>query len=408
MWTVPRQSPNRQSTDSRPPGLRSQLEREQHQRRTYEVALDNIPDLVYVFDLGHRFIHANAALLAVWGKSREEALGRTWLELGYPEWEARLHDREIEQVIASRRPVHGEIAFAGATGHRVWEYTFSPVFGADGEVTAVAGMAHDTTARREYEEALAEHSRRLQQADRAKDEFIAALSNELRSPLTPLHSAVSLLLRDDEVDERTLRIHRTMAKHVDHLVRLVDDLAEISNLARGDVVLRKERVQLAFVVRNALEGVEPLLHSRKHRLGVQMPPGRVWVEADPRRLAQVIGHLVDNAARYTPEGGQVDVEVERRGDAAVVRVRDNGIGITASSRQRIFDMFDRGDRAEQAGEAGLGIGLALARRLAVMHGASLEVASDGAGRGSEFTLTLPAAADPSAESPEAAAEPAPA
>ena len=408
MITVPRQVPSRQSTDSRPPGLRAQLEREQHQRRNYEAALDNIPDLVYVFDLEHRFVHANAALLAVWGKTREEAIGRTCHELGYPEWEARLHDREIEQVVATMKPVHGEIAFEGATGRRVWEYTFSPVFGADGTVTAVAGVGHDTTARREYEEALAEHSRRLQQADRAKDEFIAALSNELRSPLTPLHSAVSLLLRDDEVDERTLRIHRTMAKHVDHLVRLVDDLAEISNLARGDVVLRKERVQLAFVVRNALEGVEPLLHSRKHRLGVQMPAGRVWVEADPRRLAQVIAHLVDNAARYTPEGGQVDVAVERHGDSALVRVRDNGIGITASSRQRIFDMFDRGDRAERAGEAGLGIGLALARRLAVLHGASLEVASDGAGRGSEFTLTLPAAADPSVESPEATAEPAPA
>jgi PAS domain S-box-containing protein len=377
-----------------PEDLRPQLEREQRQRRTYEVALDSIPDLVYVFDLEHRFIYANAPLLAVWGKSREEAHGKTCLELGYPEWEARLHDREIDQVVATRKPVHGEVTFDGATGRRVWEYVFSPVLGPDGAVVAVAGTGHDATVRREYDEALAEHALRLQQADRAKDEFIATLSQELRNPLTPLRSAVSLLLRDDKVDERTLRIHRTMARQVDQLARLVDDLFEIACISRGDLVLRREPVQLAIVIRNALESVEPILHARRHRLSVQMPAERVWVDADAQRLAQVVANLVDNAARYTADGGQVDVLLEPAEGSAVVRVRDNGPGITPQSRQRIFELFERGDQAQREGEGGLGVGLALARRLAHLHGARLEASSEGPGRGSEFRLSIPTIQDP--------------
>jgi PAS domain S-box-containing protein len=376
--------------------------------QAYEVALDSIPDLVYVFDLGHRFVYANAALLAVWGQTSAQALGKTCLELGYPEWEARLHDREIDQVVATRKAVHGEVTFEGATGRRVWEYVFTPVLGAGGAVVAVAGTAHETTMRREYEEALSEHARRLQQADRAKDEFIATLSQELRNPLAPLRNAVSLLLRDDKVDERTLRIHRTMARLVDQLVRLVDDLFDIACVSRGDLALRREPVQLAIVIRNALETVEPILHARRHRLSVQMPSERIWVDADARRLAQVVANLIDNAARYTADGGQVEVLLEREEGGAVVRVRDNGPGLSPESRRRIFDLFDRGDLAPGVGDGGLGVGLALARRLAQLHGATLEAASEGAGRGSEFRLVIPVVVDPTLEAAVAATREAPA
>jgi PAS domain S-box-containing protein len=365
-------------------------------RRIYEAALSNTPDLVYIFDLDHRFVYANEALLAMWGIPREQALGKTTHELGYPEWEADMHDRELDQVIATKRPIRGEVPFVGTGGRRVWDYIFAPVLGPEGEVVAIAGTARDTTERRQAEESIAEQSVRLQEADRAKDEFIATLSHELRNPLAPLRSAVALLRRAVDVDAGTARLHQMMERQVDHLVRLVDDLLEISRVSRGDFVLRKERVQLSGVVRNALETSEPVLHARRHRLGVSLAEEAIWVDADPVRLAQVVANLVDNAAKYTPPGGRVEVSVAREDDRALVRVRDNGVGIAPESRHRIFEMFNRGDRGSVDGEGGLGIGLALARQLAEMHGASLEAASEGLGKGSEFTLRLPVAPSPPA------------
>ncbi|HET7730050.1 MAG TPA: PAS domain-containing protein [Usitatibacter sp.] len=366
------------------------------QRRTYEVALSNTPDLVFIFDLQHRFVYANEALLAMWGVTREQAIGKTTRELGYPDWEVERHDREISEVVATRRPVRGAVPFEGATGLRVWDYIFAPVIGPDGDVVAIAGTARDATEQRATQEALETQSRKLQEADRAKDEFIATLSHELRNPLSPLRSSVALLRMNRNVDERTARIHEMMERQIDHLVRLVDDLLEISRVSRGDFALRKERVALAALVRNALETTEPLLHARKHRVSVSLPEAPVWVEADPVRMAQVIANLVDNAAKYTPEGGSIDVSVQREDGTAVVRVRDNGAGIAEESRQRIFQMFDRGDRRTVHGEGGLGIGLALARQLAEMHGATLEVASEGVGRGSEFTVRIHVAPPPEA------------
>ncbi|MGZ5181918.1 MAG: hybrid sensor histidine kinase/response regulator [Ramlibacter sp.] len=367
------------------------------QRRIYEVALSGTPDLIYIFDLDHRFIYANDSLLQVWGVPREQAMGKSFLDLGYPQWEAEMHDREIEQIKATKQPINGEVQFDGATGRRVWDYIFAPVLGADGEVVAIAGSARDTTERRATEQALQAQSKRLQEADRAKDEFIATLSHELRNPLAPLRNSVALLKRTGGDPARAARVHDVMERQLDHLVRLVDDLLEISRVSRGDFALQRERTDLATVVRHALESSAAIVQARRHRLAAAFPPAPLWVDADAVRLAQVVSNLVDNAAKYTPEGGRIDVGVAAADAAtATVRVRDDGAGIAQEARDRIFEMFNRGERSQMRGEGGLGIGLALARRLAEMHGASLQVASEGPGKGSEFTLRIPLVEAPQA------------
>ena len=374
---------------------RAQAEREElvaeseKQRRIYEVALSNTPDLVYVFDLDHRFAYANEALLKMWGKSREDALGKSCLELGYEPWHAEMHDREIEQVIATRQPIRGEVPFKGTSGRRIYDYIFVPVVGPDGDVVAVAGTTRDVTDRQQAEQAIREQAERLSEADRAKDEFLATLSHELRNPLAPLRNSLALLRMAGNGDATSAPVHEMMERQVNHLVRLVDDLLEMSRISRGTFALRKERVNVAAIVRNAIETSEPLIHAAKHQLNVSLPDESLWLEGDPVRLAQILSNLLNNAAKYTDEGGQISVQAWRQEDAAMISVRDNGTGIAPDTLPRMFAMFTRGDRASGHGPGGLGIGLALARRLAEMHGGTVNAYSEGAGKGSVFTVRLP-------------------
>ena len=365
------------------------------QRRMYEVALSNTPDLVYVFDLDHRFIYANEALLAMWGRPREEAIGRNCLELGYEPWHAEMHGREIEHVVATRMPIRGEVPFSGTQGTRVYDYIFVPVIGSDGTVTAVAGTTRDVTERQQAERAIREQALRLGEADRAKDEFLATLSHELRNPLAPLRSALTLLRMDGGATEgRIASIHAMMERQVDHLVRLVDDLLEMSRISRGALELRKVFVDVAEIVRNAIETSQPLVQAARHTLTVSLPDAPLWLEGDPVRLAQILSNLLSNSAKYTDDGGRIAVTVRQEGSIVAMAVQDNGTGIAAHALPRMFEMFSREDRARGRVQGGLGIGLALARRLAEMHGGSLDAHSEGPGKGSEFVLRLPIAQSP--------------
>ena len=165
----------------------------ERQQRLYEAALSNTPDFVYIFGLDHRFIYANEALLQMWGVTRDEALQRDWQGLGYEAWHSQMHDREIDQVIATRQPVRGEVPFNGTAGRRMYDYIFAPVLGPDGAVVAVAGTTRDITERQEAEQAIREQAARLVEADRAKDDFLATLSHELRNPLAPLRNSLAML-----------------------------------------------------------------------------------------------------------------------------------------------------------------------------------------------------------------------
>jgi signal transduction histidine kinase/DNA-binding response OmpR family regulator len=233
----------------------------------------------------------------------------------------------------------------------------------------------------------------LREADRRKDEFLATLSHELRNPLAPLRNSLHLLRLAGHAGASATSIHQMMERQVQHLVRLVDDLLEMSRISRGTFELRKERVEVAGIVRNAVETSDPLLQAAGHQLTVSLPSEPLWVDGDPVRLAQILANLLNNAANYTTAGGEISVEARREGGVALLAVRDNGAGITAEALPRLFEMFSRGDRQSGHDQGGLGIGLALARRLAEMHGGTITARSEGPGLGSEFTVRLPLAAD---------------
>jgi PAS domain S-box-containing protein len=360
------------------------------QRRIYETALNSTPDFVYVFGLDHRALYANEALLKVWGV--EDVRGKRWMNLGYEQWHADMHDAEIDRVIETRAPIRGEIPFTGTNGTRVYDYIFAPVLGADGEVVAIAGTTRDITDRQAAEEALRRQAARLAEADRAKDEFLATLSHELRNPLAPLRSSLATLRRVDQGNAKTQPMRAIMERQVNHLVRLVDDLLEVSRISRGTLSLRKERVEVAAIVQNAIETSEPLVAAGGHSLEVQLPPEPLWVEGDSVRLAQVLSNLLNNAAKYSDDGCRITVRAWSQDGQAVISVRDSGIGIDPEMLPRMFAMFSRGHRDSGRAQGGLGIGLALSRRLAEMHDGTLEGSSDGVGKGSEFVVRLPLAA----------------
>ncbi len=232
----------------------------------------------------------------------------------------------------------------------------------------------------------------LRDSDRRKDEFLATLSHELRNPLAPLRNALQLLRTNGNLDATLLPVQAIMERQINHLVRLVDDLLEMSRISRGTFELRRERVDIAAIVRNAVETSNPLIQASNHRLTLSLPDTPVWLDGDPVRLAQILSNLLNNAAIYTDRGGRIVVTARQARGSAVLSVRDNGPGIAAKDMKNIFEMFSRGERSTTRGQGGLGIGLALARKLAEMHGGTIDVVSEGPGRGSEFTVKIPVAA----------------
>jgi PAS domain S-box-containing protein len=360
------------------------------QRRLYETALNSTPDFIYIFDLDHDFLYANESLLETWGT--RDYRGKALADLGYEPWHVEMHHAEIDAVVRTRAPIRGEVPFTGTKGRRVYDYIFTPVFGEEGSVVAVAGSTRDVTDRQAAEQVLREQAAQLAEADRAKDEFLATLSHELRNPLAPLRNSVALLRRGRADAALAERVQGIMDRQVNHLVRLVDDLLEVSRISRGTLTLRKEPVEAAAVVRAAVEATEAIMRSSGHVLSVEVPPQPLWLEGDPVRLAQILSNLLNNAAIYTDPGGRITVRVQDRNGEVTVGVRDNGIGIAAANLPRMFEMFSRGDRSTARAQGGLGIGLALSRKLAQMHGGSLDAVSEGPGHGSEFTLRLPLAA----------------
>jgi CheY-like chemotaxis protein len=237
-----------------------------------------------------------------------------------------------------------------------------------------------------YERAQKERER-AELANRTKDEFLAMLGHELRNPLSPILTATQLMrLRGGELlnKERTI-----IERQVNHMVRLVDDLLDVSRITRGKIELKRVPLQLAAVVANAIEMASPLLEERRHRLITSMPSADLPILADGQRLAQVIANLLTNAAKYTPPQGMIEIEASREGERAVLSVADNGIGIDADLLPRIFELFTQGKQTSERAQGGLGLGLAIARQLMEMHGGTLRAESPGKGRGSKFILELP-------------------
>jgi signal transduction histidine kinase len=238
-------------------------------------------------------------------------------------------------------------------------------------------------------EQLAEKDEDLEEASRRKDEFLAMLSHELRNPLAPICNSLEILRQSGPAPPRIQRQHERIERHVRHLARLVDDLLDVARITRGQIELRKRPLRLAEVIAHAVEMNAPLMASRHHTLHLPDPVESIHLEADPVRLAQAIGNLLANAAKFTPEGGQIWLDVGREGAEAVIRVRDNGIGITPEMLPHVFELFAQDKRGLDRSYGGLGIGLTLARKIVQMHGGTLDAHSGGLNKGSEFTIHLP-------------------
>jgi signal transduction histidine kinase len=262
-------------------------------------------------------------------------------------------------------------------------------------VTGIASQAAVAIDNARLHEQRRQLIHQLREADRRKDEFLATLSHELRNPLAPIRNALQAMRLKERHDPAVPRLQEMMMRQVDHLVRLVDDLLEMSRINHGVLDLRKENVTLAAIVRNAVETNEPWISAGGHELVVSEPDETLWIDGDSVRLAQILSNLLNNAAKYTDPGGRIEVRARREDGFAVVSVRDDGPGIAAESLPRLFETFTRGDGPGAQRSGGLGVGLALARRFAELHGGHLTARSDGPGKGSEFVVRLPLAAEQS-------------
>ena len=518
----------------------------QRERRQYETIMSATPDFIYTIDLNRRFSYVNRSLLEMWGKRWDEAVGKTFLEIGYEQWHAEMHEREIEQVVSTKKPFRGEIHFNGTLGKRLYDYIFVPVFGQDGEVEAIAGTTRDVTESRANErrlrfvteleaamrsirdpmqimeiatrmtsqyletsrcayadvepdgdhftiradyvadesasaagyyslalfgskavadlnhsrtlvirdvereltredgadmfrqigisaivtcplvkegrlhammaihqnaprdwqpeeialmENIAErcwssiervrHEAMLIEADRKKDEFLATLAHELRNPLAPIRNALHVFQSETVTPERASRARDLIGRQVEQMVRLVDDLMDVSRITHGKIELRRDRVLLADVVHNAVETCQPLIAEKKHRLTVLLPDAPVAITGDAVRLGQIFSNLLNNAAKYTGSGGDIRVTAQIDARQVTVDIADNGIGIPAQHLPHIFEMFTQADNSIERKHGGLGIGLTLVRNLVERHGGTVTAASSNAG--STFTVTLPLA-----------------
>jgi PAS domain S-box-containing protein len=256
----------------------------------------------------------------------------------------------------------------------------SPLRDSEGKVRGCIGAFVDVTERK-----LAEHA--LREADRRKNEFLGVLSHELRNPLAPIRNGLYILERAAPGGEQARRAHSVIDRQVGHLSHLVDDLLDVTRITRGKIRLQRTRVDLVDVVRRTVEDHRSLLEGRA--IALRLPSEPVWIDGDPTRLAQVLGNLLNNAAKFTPDGGEVSVSLTRAGGCTVLEVADTGLGIDPDTQARLFEPFAQADRSLDRSRGGLGLGLALVKGLVDLHGGTVHAHSDGPGRGARFTITLP-------------------
>lgn len=347
----------------------------------------------------HRFEMANPSYMQVVG--HRPIVGLTVAE-ALPETVEQGYVALLDQVFATAEPYIANGAKytlhqpGGQTVNRYVDFVYQPIKGADGRVTGIFVLGADVTDRARADEALRESMDRFRElaeqlgaANRQKDEFLATLAHELRNPLAPIRTALDLLKIAPTDSGVASAAREVMERQVTQVVRLIDDLLDLSRVSRGLIELRKAQVPLARLLDDAVETSRPVIEQAGHRLSIVAPDPAIVLEVDPTRIIQVFANLLNNAAKFTPRGGHIELGSVQDGTDVIVSVRDNGVGIAPALLDRIFEMFTQVGRSHAHTGGGLGIGLTLVRRLVEMHGGQVEARSSGPNMGSEFLVRLP-------------------
>jgi PAS domain S-box-containing protein len=354
-----------------------------HEARTYLAAIvESSEDAIIGVDLGGRINSWNRGAETIFGHAREEIVGKPIYTIIPPE----LHPEEreiIDKLRAGERVEHYETVRVRKDGaRRDISLTVSPVWDPVGTLVGVSKVARDITERKQAQRELADEARR-------KDEFLAILAHELRNPLAPIRYALTIGRQARLTEAQRKRSDEVIERQVEHMSRLLDDLLDVSRIARGHVELRKKWIDLTSIVGAAIDAARPLLDRKAHNLSLDLPREALRLEADPVRLTQILTNLLTNAAKYTDRGGQIQLRAWREGGSIAIAVRDNGIGISPEMAPRLFSLFSQAAPALNRSEGGLGIGLALVKGFVEKHGGTVEVHSEGPGKGSEFVVRLP-------------------
>jgi PAS domain S-box-containing protein len=365
----------------------------------FRLLVESVVDYaIFILDPDGRVASWNAGAERIKGYTAEEILGRHFSIFYPPEVVARgWPERELEGARAEGR-FEDEGWRVRKDGSRFWaNVVITALYDRQGDLRGFAKVTRDLSARKRIES--------LESAERRMTEFLAMLAHELRNPLAPIRNAVRAM-QSKPLGEAAMQWSMAVIdRQVTQLTRLVDDLLDASRITSGKITLHLAPVQIDAVVARAVESSRPLIDARGHELVVEVPAEPLWVEGDLIRLAQVLLNLLNNAAKYTPEGGRIELAVGRRDEEVEVRIRDSGIGMTNELLPRIFELFTQGDCSLEREEAGLGVGLTLVDRLVKMHGGSVAAASEGPGSGSEFVVRLPllTGPPPRQQAPEAGA-----
>jgi len=357
---------------------------EDAQRRSEErlqTILQNTSALIYHVDTQGRFVHVNRPWEELFGITNAEIRGKSIAEV-LPQSSAKTFESNNLRVLLEGRPLGFEEAVELPDGLRIYNSIKAPLLDDAGQAYGIVGVSTDITERKRLETALKD-------ADRRKDEFIAMLAHELRNPLAPIVNGLEMLRQDSISNEQFIWCRDVIGRQVSHMCRLIDDLLDVSRITQGKIKLQREHVEITTILTLAVEATRPLIDTHRHNLTVEVPAHSILVDGDPTRLVQIVANLLSNAAKYTEDGGHIQITLSCDPDRVEIRVKDNGVGIPPEMLSTLFELFTQFERTLSRSQGGLGIGLALVRRLVELHGGHVVARSEGLGLGSEFVVSLP-------------------
>jgi PAS domain S-box-containing protein len=363
----------------------------EQERQRFVTLVESSTDFIGISDLNGTPLFVNRAGLSKVGLDSLEAANATTVwEFFFDEDRERIRNELFPAVL---RDGHGEMEIRFrhfVTGEAVWmAYKVVTLRDDEGTPVAFATVSQDISERKRMTDRLAKLAYDLTEADRKKNEFLATLAHELRNPLAPITGMLEVMKRSDGNTDTQERARDIIDRQVKQLVRLVDDLLDLNRVTHGRLELRPADVEVKAIVEDAVDASRPYLESARHRLHLDLPPEPVRLHVDPARLAQVLGNLINNSCKYTPNGGTIWVSVQKQAKELVLSVKDTGVGIPPEKQGAIFEMFTQLEPSPAGAPGGLGIGLTLVKQLVTMHGGTIEVRSGGTGQGSEFIVRLP-------------------